>query len=641
MSDENNTRRDFMKQLGMTAANLTLVNQLSLAEGDENGNPNILWINCEDIGPALGCYGDDFATTPNLDQLAREGILYRNAFATAPICAPARSCLITGVYATSLGTQHLRSEVTIPDFIKTVPHYLREQGYFCTIKGKTDYNFSPDGVWDYWRNDMAPWRKRQDNQPFFSMFSIGNTHEGPTNFPDRYEKAIQTLPKDLLHDPDEVPLPPFYPDTPDIRTIWAHVYDLITEMDRQVGSIIQNLKDDGLYDQTIIFFFADHGFGLPRYKRWLNDSGLRVPFIVRIPAKYQHLANTPAGEEVDELVSFVDFAPTTLNLAGAPIPKHMQGQRFLGKNKDKPRDYVFGARSRADDMFEVSRSVQNDSYIYIRHYMPHLPYIQPGEIMSDIKWSYRELRRLRNEGKLKPEAELMWQETKPIEELYDLKNDPHEICNLADSPSHQTIKENLHARLHEWILDHRDTGFLQEAEMHIRAQGSTIYEMAQDPSQYNLSRILETAGMVDPYHGDIEALTKRLNDPDSGVRYWAATGLLALAKKASPAIPHLIKTLDDPSPSVRIVSAEALCHLDHEKKALPVLKQCVQDNRVWVALHAARTLLMIGKKACPLKKTVIQVLEANKGPAAGGRYKDFNYAAFTSWSLEWVMKNCS
>lgn len=605
--------------------------------------PNILWINAEDMSPALGCYGDKNATTPNIDQLATESIQYNNAFSTAPICAPSRSCLITGLYATALGTQHLRCEVTKPDFIKTFPEYLKaSKNYFCTCNGKTDFNFDPNGIWDYWKKDDAPWRQRTSDEPFFTLITIGTTHEGPTNRLERYKELTKDLPKELFHNPDDMEIPLFYPDTPEIRQLCARMYDLITVMDRQVGSILQNLKDDGLDDDTIVVFFADHGNGLPRYKRWLNDSGLRVPLMIRFPDKYQHLTNLNSGSQTYEMVSFVDYAPTMLRLAGVDVPDHMQGNVFLGDNRDQPREYIYGARSRADDMYETSRSVQDDRYFYVRHYLPHLPYIQSGVIFSsEEKMSFKILRELHEAGKLPPHAEALWADRKPMEELYDLQEDPHEINNLADSKDHQQIKDRLKLKLNEWIIEHRDTGFLHEAEYHIRGSESTIYEMMQDQDQTDLPAIVAAAELVGDQNVSITVIQSNLNNQDSGVRYWGAIAALALQDKAKPLQNDLETCLNDSSPSVQIAAAEALCAIDEVEKALPVLERIVDDDRPWVALYAARTIQLIGTKAKPLVPVMKKVLEKNKGEAAGGRYKDYNYAAFTSWALEVAIENCS
>jgi N-sulfoglucosamine sulfohydrolase len=263
---------------------------------DQNaGRPNIVWIVCEDMNPILGCYGDKLAKTPNIDKLAETGIVFRQAYASAPICAPARSCLITGVYPTSLGTPHLRQEQTIPQWMKAFPQYLTESGYFTTNQNKTDFNFSPQGVFDYHKDDLYPWRQRQSGQPFSASSTSGITHEGPGNSSELHKNLTANLSAESLTSSGEVTLPPYYPDTSEMREIWARYYDLAAAMDAKVGQIIKNLEEDGLMENTIIFFFSDHGHGLPRYKRWLNITGLRVPFVAWLPEKYQHLAKNDPG----------------------------------------------------------------------------------------------------------------------------------------------------------------------------------------------------------------------------------------------------------------------------------------------------------------------------------------------------------
>jgi arylsulfatase A-like enzyme len=603
--------------------------------------PNILWIVTEDISPALGCYGDEYAKTPNLDGLAAQGIRFDYAYATAPICAPSRSCLITGLYATSLGTQHLRTEVKKPDFIKTFPVHLREAGYFVTNYGKTDYNFDPEGIWDYWEQDPYPWRKRKGNQPFFSFLNIGSTHEGPGNIEDAYNRAVEDLPDSLFHDPEKANLPPYFPDTPEMRRLWAHYYDLVSDMDVQVGDILNTLEEDGLMENTIIFFFSDHGFGLPRYKRWLYRTGLHVPLIIYLPPAYQHFAREGTGSVSEDLVSFVDFAPTVLNLAGTKIPAYMQGKKFLGDSIDRPRKYVFGARSRADDMYEVSRAVLAKDYIYIRNYLPYLPYIQPGYIFSDRKLSFRELRKLHLAEELPMEAKKLWQ-PKPIEELYNLKNDPFELNNLARDRNYREIMEYLHEQLKKWVIDTRDIGFLFEPEYRIRAGESSPYTMAQDSSRYDIEKILAAAELVG--RGSLAEIAGALDSDDSGVRFWGVTALRNDPEMARESIGLLDGLLEDPSPVVQIAAAETLCIIDQCGNALPVLDRWVQDDRPWLALYAARSLQLIGEKACPLVPTMYKVLEKNirdpQATSAGNRYLDFNFSAFTSWALEVALVNC-
>jgi len=604
----------------------------------EEIRPNIVWINCEDTGPNWGCYGDDYATTPNIDKLAENGVLYTKAFATAPICSPSRSCLITGLYATSLGTQHLRCEVKRPDFIRTLPEILSSEGYFTTNQAKTDYNFDPTGVWDYWKNELAPWRKRKERQPFFSMFVFGMTHEGSVNNSSKWEQNTADLPQELFHDPAEVPVPPYYPDSPEIRKIWSHYHDNITVFDRKVGEVVQNLKEDKLLDNTIIFVFSDHGTGLPRYKRWLNITGLHVPFLVYIPEKFKHMSRVSPGEKNNELVSFVDFAPTVLSIAGVDIPKTMEGQPFIGKRIFPPRKHVIGARSRADNMYEMSRAVITDEWIYVRHYYPHYPYIQPGLIFSDDKESLRELRRLKNEGLLHDEALKMWN-AKPVEELYNLKEDPNELNNLAIQGTNNELMDSLRNIIHTWALNNNDTGFLPEAEYMIRSKNSTPYELLRN-GDVALEEIIQSAELIGK--ADIASLVTNLSAEESGVRYWAVIGLQAMEEKAQPAISELKKMLRDESPSVQIAAAETVCKLGYLEEGLPVLENWLLDDRPQVALQAARSVELLGKKAKPLIPVLYDVIEKNKStdPNSKRRYKDFNFAAFTTWSAEWALHNC-
>ena len=603
--------------------------------------PNILWLNIEDLDETLGCYGDEYAITPHLDQLAKEGILYRNAFANAPICAPARNCLITGMYPTSLGGQHLRCEVKLPEEIQPFPNYLKEAGYYVTNYAKTDYNFSPDGIFHYWKKDMAPWRKRagaHKDKPFFSYFVFGTTHEGPGNFRDRYEAATQNLPKSKLHDPKKAPVPPYYPDTPKFRELWTRYYDLVSAMDEQIGEVIANLKEDGLYEDTIIWFFSDHGHGMPRHKRWLLDSGLRVPLLIRLPEMYKHLAaGFKPGSETEQMVSFVDFVPTVMSQAGLKIPKHMQGRPFLGQEMGAPRKYIYGARDRADDLFEISRAVHDGRFIYVRHFLPHIPYMPGGRILGGShKESIVELRRVRDEGILDPKKSYhFWSKRKPVEELYDLKSDPYEINNLANCPDHETKLLEMRRELKSWILRNKDTGFLHEAEYQLRALDSTVYEMDQS-EEYNIERIYAAAESA-----TLDAAASELRDMlkacDSGVRYWGAVGMLSQKIQDDESIEALKSVLHDKSPSVAIAAAEALCLIGEPKAGLPVLNEYIASSYPWVALQAARAMHDIGEVAKPSVKRIEEVRKSLEGkPGSRRRYRDFNYASFTGWALEWA-----
>jgi len=618
------TRRHFIKAAAVFGA----VSPLAGYVLKEAKKPNILWITCEDIGPALGCYGDSWAHTPHLDKLASEGIVYERAYATAPICAPARSCLITGLYATSLGTQHLRSEIPRPDFIKPLPLLMRENGYFCSNNAKTDYNFSAEGLWDSW-SGKAHWRDRPEDQPFFSVFNYGISHEGHGN---RLSEA-DVAELEMHHRPEEAQVPPYFPDTETFRTLWAHYYDLITVLDKRVGELLQQLENDGLAKDTIVFFFSDHGFGLPRYKRWCYSSGLHVPFIVRIPDKYKHLSTESLPSHSDRLVSFVDFAPTTLSLTGAPIPGIMEGYPFLGQKTSKPRDYVIGARSRADDVYDVSRAVIDDRYIYVRNFMPHRPYIQDAIIFNRHKTSFNELHRLRDTGMLPPESQKMFQ-PKPLEELYDLQNDPYELNNIIDDTRLSDVVQTMRQRLDDWVLQTRDTGFLHEAEMMIRTGNDTVYEMARDLKRYDIEPIYKAAKLVGDESVDVDSLVSKLNSPNSGVRFWIVTALLAKGKEAERAISALEKLLDDVSASVQVSAAETLCNLDHCEKPLKVLETHLTDeSQPWLQLQAARAIQCIGTKAAPIKSTIQRVRQSVSGDI-WGLYKNWMYPMFIGFALD-------
>jgi len=325
--------------------------------------PNILWLTCEDMSPNLGCYGDPDAVTPNVDRLAARGVRYTQAFAPAGVCAPARSCLITGMYASSIGSHHMRSIATLPQSIRPFTTYLRQAGYFCTNQSKQDYNFkTPPDAWDIGRGAKAHWRSRQTDQPFFAVFNCVDTHEsrirGPTT-------AKVLLTEAERRDPDRIHLPPYLPDTPLIRRDWARELDLITMMDKAwFPRLMGQLEEDGLADDTIIFFFGDHGVGLPRSKQFVYDSGMRVPLIIYFPPKWQYLAPAGPGSTVDRLVSFVDFGPTVLSLAGVPIPKHVKGRLFLGTQATAPRKYVYGIRDRMDERYDMTRTVRDDRFKY-------------------------------------------------------------------------------------------------------------------------------------------------------------------------------------------------------------------------------------------------------------------------------------
>jgi arylsulfatase A-like enzyme len=420
------------------------------------------------MSPHLGAYGDALARTPVLDRLARESIRYTRAFTTAPVCAPSRAAIITGMYQNAIGAQHMRTtEDRVPElpgpylavppfYVKAFPEYLRAAGYYTSNRVKTDYQFGePFTIWDDHGPD-AHWRNRTDKtQPFFSVFNLMVTHESqifPTS-PARKGKPLVT-------DPARVVVPPYYPDTPLVRRELARMYDNIADMDTQVGEILNQLQADGLADNTIVFYWSDHGDGVPRSKRSLYDSGLRVPLMIRWPRMDPATANTAS----DQLVSMIDLAPTVLALAGVEIPAHLPGRVLVGPKAAPAPSMVFAARDRMDIEYDMMRSARNGQFLYIRNFAPEQPYA--GHIIyrnqSDIM---QEWLRLQAERTLTGTAALWMRTARPAEELYDTAADPHQIRNLADDARHRQTLEHMRKAVTDWMTRINDQGLINEAEM--------------------------------------------------------------------------------------------------------------------------------------------------------------------------------
>jgi arylsulfatase A-like enzyme len=577
--------------------------------------PNILWISVEDMSADIGCYGDPYADTPRVDRLARQSVRFTHAFATAPVCSPVRSCLITGVYATSLGTQRLRSEFALPKDFRGFPELLRRAGYFTTNNVKTDYNIRDEAsfiraTWD--RNGTtAHWRQRKPGQPFFSVFNLMVTHQSRTSVwpTERFEREVAAkLSVERRHDPSLATIPPYFPDIPSVRKTLARYYDCISVMDDQVGEILDQLREDGLSDNTIVFFFSDHGRGLPRGKRVLHDTGLHVPLMVHFPERYRALAPSAPGSTTNRLVSFVDYAPSVLSLAGVAVPSHMQGQPFLGgKTIRSARKFVVGARDRVDEVFDVARSVRDHRFLYIRNYMPHLSWMPP-ERYSDSSTMRRDLKRMLKDGSLN-ETQLTYSSPRRSrEELYDTNADPHQIRNLATSAEYQTILTEMRKRLADWQRTSGDLGFMTEPDVSVRFGNMAPITAARTLDRQLLNRIVSTAELVgDPTAVDQQL--KLLTDPDRAVRYWAAIGLVASPHRAVTVTDSLKGALDDVAPEVSIEAATALLRLGNSDRALGVLTKHLESDPVEVVLHAMRSLELLGPAAKPATREIQQVLQ--------------------------------
>ena len=572
-------------QLPLLLVGLTFLVSCSGVQKSELPPPNIIWITAEDISPWLNCYGDPNATTPNLDRLASEGVLYQNAFANAPVCAPARSTIITGMYPPGLGTQHMRSTNEVPDFVRLYPGYLRDAGYYCTNNRKKDYNLIEKT--DEWNESSgtAHYKNRAPGQPFFAIF----------NFTVCHESCIHKTMEKLVHDPAAMDIPPYHPDLPEIRHDWAQFYDKITLMDTLAGNILTELEESGLADSTIVIFYGDHGGILGRSKRFMYQTGLRVPMIVRVPDLYKHLAPGRKGSRTDRMVSFIDLAPTLLNVAGIPIPEYMQGNAFLGQDQPDDSPYVHTFRGRMDERYDFCRGTFNEDFHYIINYMPHRIYAQHVEYLWKAP-SMRAWEKAYLNGECNPEQSRFF-ETKPFEELYDRAADPWEVNNLADDPAYSDELEELREATLDWQLTIRDAGFIPEAELKKINSSGRIYDFTRTDA-YPLERILETATMAGAGDPDnIPELKSRLRDANPIVRYWAATAGIIMGGPASDMIHELEKALEDELPEVRIAAAEALFGLDRQEEALEVFKETLFNETPETVLFTINALQELGPDA--------------------------------------------
>jgi arylsulfatase A-like enzyme len=548
---------------------------------DAAERPNILWITSEDNSPYLGCYGDPLAHTPNLDRLAAQGVRYRNAFANAPVCSTARTTLITGMYASSLGVHNHRSRVTIPERFKLYPEHLRAAGYYCSNNSKTDYNVANAGrPWDE-SSPQAHYKNRAGGQPFFAVFNLTTSHE--SQVAPKSGKSAFRLP------PEEIALPPYHPDTPDIRRDWANYHDQMTLMDEQAGKLLTELDREGLSDDTIVFYYSDHGGALPRGKRNIHDSGTRVPLIIRFPEKWADLAPAKSGEWVDDLVSFVDLPVTVFSLCGAPIPAHYEGRPFLGAAKAAPREHVFLFRGRMDERYDTVRAVRDGEFRYVRNYSPHRPWGQRYSYPFQVQPSMRSWHAEFVAGRCNETQAAYWK-PKPPEELYRIADDPYELRNLIAEPQHVQRTARLRAALRNEMLAARDTGFIPEGMFPGLAGDKTIYDYAHSDA-YPLERIVELADKAsDRNAAHLPAFIAALDDPHPIVRYWAATGCLILQDQAEPAKAKLRERLSDDWADVRVVAAEGIARLGEQEAAVKTIEAVLKSGNLHEALAAQNSL---------------------------------------------------
>mgnify|MGYP001997791640 CR=1 FL=1 len=590
---------------------------------DEIKKPNVLWITGEDMSAKwLGCYGNERIKTPNIDGFAKEGFLYKNCFAQSPVCAPARSGWITGIHPTSLGTVYMRSTYETPD-LAWYPDSLRSNGYYTVNFRKTDYNTSTrrtgkgggpnEGncghfikTWDSY--EQYGWRNsdRKSDQPFFVIMNNAGCHEG-------YLQEGRGKIGDVK--PEDMKLAAYHPDIPEMRIDYARYTNGVMKADATFGKVLKELEKDGLSEDTIVIYGSDHGGVLGRSKRFLYDSGTHSSLIVRIPEKFKHLwpAENP-GAVMERLVSFIDMPKTWLSMTGSEIPDTMQGNSFLGEQKETPREYVHMARQRMDEVPDMQRAIRDKRYLYIRNYESfrpngqHLDYLWKAPSMS--AWA-----RHHQQGKT-DEITGAFFRPKPVEQLFDTLSDPDNVHNLAYDSAHSKTLKRMRNSLKEYILKLHDCGFAPEATLAHRASSNktTIYEMIRNPQLYDQAAYMEAADLANfATVEDLAKLMELLQSKDEVFRYWGVLGCIQLDQKANtPEIVESMKGLiksdieDKASHDARAMAAFFLYRINVDKEAafqsmaevLNAKGKPITSLRVWANLR------MIGKEGIEIEKAM-------------------------------------
>ena len=508
--------------------------------------PNILWLTTEDIGPELGCYGDPDANTPNIDAFAKQSLRFKTAWSNYPVCAPARTTIITGRYASSMAAGNMRSDMPLPPDVVMFPALLRQAGYYCTNNSKEDYNVAkPDGVWDE-SGKKAHYRNRKQGQPFFAVFNHKGTHES----------KIRVRPHTAVTDPSSLTLPPFWPDLPEIREDLGQYYDNINRMDGWFQQKLDELNKSGQADNTIVFFYGDHGSGMPRYKRYAGDTGYRVAMIVHIPEKYQHLAlDYQPGAVSNRLVSFVDLAPTVLSMAAIKPKPSMEGRAWFGPHAQSAEQFLYGFRERMDERIDLSHCLRDARFEYTVNYMPNLPAGQ-SLVFQEITPTTRKWYEAFKNGQTNAVESAFWL-PRSAEEFYDMNVDPYCVNNLIDDPRWKDQVDRFRAAHRKKALASPDFSFIPESISNRPNSASTVpaaFEAAQTAS------LLAT----DPT-SDARVLAM-LQDNDPAVRYWATIGVgmrvkrwaETAAKEIDEASQTLVKNLADNELIVRVAAADVL-----------------------------------------------------------------------------------
>lgn len=562
--------------------------------------PNILWLVVEDMSPYLSFYGNTYTQTPTLDQLAAESIVFTNAYSNGAQCSPARSTLMSGIYAPMLATDWHRQGRAVPEAFY-YPIYLQKAGYYCTNNSKRDYNANnvPEDIWNDSSNKASYLNRPDKDQPFFAVFNYGGTHTKRIATRDVAGRTPRRV------DPASVQLPPYLPDEPWIRDDLAWHYDAVSEMDSWVKAKLDELEASGEAENTIVFFYSDHGGCLPRAKAFVYETGTRIPLVIHIPPKWRRLAKAKTPARDDRLVGFIDFAPTVLNLAGIKQPEFMMGQAFLGRKQPAPKNRLFLYRANQEQSFIPSRAWTDGRYRLIWNFNT----AYPNGARQSYQWqmpSYQAWDKAQLENRTTGIENRFWEPMTAIE-LYDTEQDPYEVNNLVQNPAYSEMMTKMCRELLDFMIDNKDLG-LYPWSMRRRDEPAPFYDYVRKTGKdvEQLIRAAALASVANP--GDLSDLEQLMSSSEPAVQYWGSRGILQLLERGLiDQIPGVVLQVfidEDANPELRLACAEIMVKHGGDREALDyILDQVEADYYI-----AYATLQNLGAAAKPAEARLVNLL---------------------------------
>lgn len=627
-SMEINTKLSYTGLLVCLATSCPQAGLAADKEANKAKRPNFVWFMAEDVSKHyLQLYNTDGRGTsmPYVERLAREGIVFEHAFCNAPVSSAARSTLFTGMYAprVALSWHRALEQIPLPEGMRMFPAYLKEAGYHTTNSSKTDYNcIMPEDTWDNHKAQIGEWKNRPDKSvPFFYVQTCTKSHESSLHFPPESVKKVKTR-----HNPRSVKVFPFHPNTELFRYTYATFYDRIIETDTELGRLVNMLDEENELDSTFIFYFGDNGGSTPFTKGYTTEQGLHVPLIVYVPKNWRDKIQLPVNSRANGFVSFLDFGPTLLHLAGLDIPEHMDGTPFLGadisREESENRDITFGYGDRFDELYAFNRTVRKGKYKYSRNYVPY----QPKGFFAFYRYkmeAFKEWQALYDKGKLNDTQKAFFEPQYP-EELYDISVDPYETNNLVNDPAHADILRELRTLLKQHLREVNDLGFIPESVW--------LAEGKQNITEYgekNKEKIARYMDMLDwelfPYDMIERHLRKSLQSEDPVEVFWATTICIHFGTRTRPLHNEIIPLLNHPSTLVKsraLVLLTILTAIDPG----PLMKEILQESR-----SGAESLQILGDMAY-LKKYVC-------GPVFNITKEDVPHAAGSyEWRVNYIME---